>query len=53
MLRQEKQVGLVQVERASKADKEAVLIKLWNFSVAQEDMEDDLYEQNSGYDDIY
>lgn len=38
-------------ERASKADKEAVLIKLWNFSVAQEDMEDELYEQNDGYID--
>lgn len=40
-------------ERASKADKEVVLIKLWNFSMAQEDMEDELYEQNRGYDDIY
>lgn len=40
-------------ERASEVDKESVLIKLWNFSVAQEDVEDELYEQNSGYDDIY
>ena len=34
-------------ERASEADKETVLIKLWNFSVAQEDMEDELYEPSN------
>lgn len=49
------QKEVAESERASKADKEAVLIKLWNFSVAQEAMEDELYERNNGYldDDDY
>ena len=35
----------------TKQEREAVLIKLWNFSVAQEDAEDGMWEENDGYMD--
>ena len=37
-------------DRVSDEDKEAVLIKLWNFSVKQEEAEEELYE-GGAYDD--
>lgn len=37
-------------DRVSDEEKEAVLIKLWNFSVKQEEAEEELYEGGT-YDD--